>query len=104
MPASTGTWQLQTNRPTFICVQSEKTLQQLGRMPSSVVLFSDTQDTSLTYVRLVPTKIKLFDLGLAEYISTTSSLGSGEDSLTLTRNSTGEMSVIKDRCVGAQGF
>lgn len=75
MPASKGTWQLQTNRPTFICVQGEKILQQLRRMSSSVVLFSGTQDIFLAYIRLVPTKIKLLDLGLAEHISAMSSLG-----------------------------
>lgn len=68
-----------------------------------MLLSFGTQDTFLTYIRLVPNKIKLLNLGLAKYISTMSSMQNGEASLTLKRSSTGEMGVTKDRCVGAQG-
>ena len=68
-----------------------------------MVLSSGTQGAFLTYIRLVPAKIKLLDLGLADYISIMSSMGEGEDALTFKRSSTGEMGIIKDRCVGAQG-
>ena len=59
-----------------------------------MLLSSSTQDTFLTYIRLIPTKIELLDLVLAEYISTMSSMGDGEASLTL-KSSTGEMGVPK---------
>lgn len=68
-----------------------------------MLLSFGTQDTFLTYIRLVPNKIKLPNLGLAKYISNMSSMRNGEASLNLKRSSIGEMGVTKDRCVGAQG-
>lgn len=92
-----GTWPLQRDRPSFMCAQGKKILQQPRRMPPPVLLSFGTQDTFLTYITLVPNKIKLLNLGLAEYISTVSFMGNGKASLTLKRSSTGEMGMTKEQ-------
>ena len=63
-------------------------------------VFSGTEGAFPISIRLVPTEVKLLNLRLAEHMSTLCSIG-GERLMTLERHSTGEMDVIKDRCVGA---
>lgn len=75
MPASTeGVGSHEQTGVSLPVYRVKRDRQPPRRVLPSVVLFAGTQDTFLTCLKLFPTKVKLLNLGLAEYTSTMSSV------------------------------